>query len=408
MKKIAILGYGVVGSGITEVLEQNMAAVRRMAQDDVCVKYILDKRDFPDSPYGDRVVRDMAVIAADPEVSIVCEAMGGVHPAFEFTMQAISGGKSVITSNKELVAKCGVEILAAAKDAGVSYLFEASVGGGIPEIRAMRTSLAGDTVTAIDGILNGTTNYILTRMRQDGATFADALREAQKLGYAEADPTADVDGLDAQRKIMILTAVATGKMAEEKDVYTETMTRSTPADMDAAARWGGTVKLLGSARIGEAHASLYVCPCFVPGESPIAHIDDVYNGIRVVSPVTADVLFYGRGAGRLPTAGAMVSDVVSILSRMAEKEKPMVWENAPTGYVTPFGENRFSYYVRVKTDAAKAALEQAALVFGDVTHLPDMPAGTAEFITPPLKEAEAQALLATFPGVETSIRVLGQ
>lgn len=200
MIHIAILGFGVVGGGITEVLEQNKAALRRMVHDDIHVKYILDRLEFPDSPYGDRVVHDMSVIAR-PGGFLVCETMGGVGAAFDFTMQAIRGGKSVVTSNKELVAKKGVEILAAAREMGVSYLFEASVGGGIPQIRGMRTSLAGDTITAIDGIMNGTTNYILTRMRKDGATFADALKEAQTLGYAEANPAADVDGWTPSGKL---------------------------------------------------------------------------------------------------------------------------------------------------------------------------------------------------------------
>ncbi|MCI8611103.1 MAG: homoserine dehydrogenase [Clostridiales bacterium] len=408
MIHIAILGFGVVGGGITEVLEQNKAALQRMVHDEIHVKYILDRLEFPDSPYGDRVVHDMSVIADDPQVSIVCETMGGVGAAFDFTMQAIRSGKSVVTSNKELVAKRGVEILAAAKEMGVSYLCEASVGGGIPQIRGMRTSLAGDTITAIDGIMNGTTNYILTRMRKDGATFEAALAEAQTLGYAEANPAADVDGLDAQRKIMILTAIATNMLADETDVYTETMTKITPADMDAAARWGGTVKLLGSSRISGEHASLYVCPVFVPGTSPLANIDDVYNGIRFVSPVTADVMYYGRGAGRLPTAGAVVSDVVAAASGLADRELPMEWKPAPAGYVRPFSENVFSYYVRVKTDAVRETLERASLIFGDIQILAGSPAGYAEFIIPPTVEAEAVRALAgdTFAGLESKIRIM--
>ena len=408
MIHIAILGFGVVGGGITEVLEQNKTALQRMVHDEIHVKYILDRLEFPDSPYADRVVHDMSVIANDPQVSIVCETMGGVGAAFDFTMQAIQSGKSVVTSNKELVAKRGVEILEAAKEMGVLYLCEASVGGGIPQIRGMRTSLAGDTITAIDGIMNGTTNYILTRMRKDGATFEAALAEAQTLGYAEADPSADVDGLDAQRKIMILTAIATNMLADEKDVYTETMTKVTPADMDAAARWGGTVKLLGSARISGEHASLYVCPVFVPGTSPLANIDDVYNGIRFVSPVTADVMYYGRGAGRLPTAGAVVADVAAAASGLADRELPMEWEAAPAGYVLPFSENVFSYYVRVKTDTVREMLERASLVFGEIQALPGSPVGYAEFITPPTVEAEAARAFAgnTFAGLESRIRIM--
>lgn len=406
MKNIAILGFGVVGGGITEVIEQNKDAIRRMAGDGVFVKYILDLRDFPDSPYADRVVHDINIIADDPDVSVVCETMGGVEPAFSFSRTLLEKGKSVVTSNKELVAKRGVELLKIARENSVSYLFEASVGGGIPEIRGMRTSLAGDTISGIDGIMNGTTNYILTRMKKDGATFENALSEAQRLGYAEKDPTADVDGYDAQRKIMILTAVATGLMADENEVYRETMTKVTPLDMDAAKRWGGTVKLLGSSRICEGHASLYICPFFVPSDCPLSFVDDVYNGIRVTSPVTADVMFYGRGAGRMPTAGAVVSDVVSILSGLSEKEKPCNWEKAPDGYVLPFGHNKFSYYVRLCTDNAAECAENMRLIFGGATVIPGSPAGFAEFITDEISENEAEKIFASLEGLESRIRVM--
>ena len=224
MTNIAIIGFGVVGGGITEVIRSNMDAIKRACGDEIYVKYILDLRDFPDSPYADRVIHDFDIIKNDPEVSIVCETMGGVNPAFDYSMKAMRAGKSVITSNKELVANRGVELMEEAKKNGVSYLFEASAGGGIPEIRSMRTSFAGDTISEIDGILNGTTNYILTKMKNEGTDFETALLEAKKLGYAEANPTADVDGFDAQRKIMILTAIVTNQLVSEDKVYTETMT----------------------------------------------------------------------------------------------------------------------------------------------------------------------------------------
>ena len=388
MTNIAILGFGVVGSGIVEVIERNTLPIRRMTSDTVNVKYILDKRDFPDSPYRDRVVHDLTQIVSDPEVSVVCEAMGGVHPAYEFTMACFMAGKSVVTSNKELVATCGADLMNAAKKQGVHYLFEASVGGGIPEIRSMRTSLAMDTVLKIDGIMNGTTNYILTRMKNDGISFEEALKEAQSLGYAEADPTADVDGIDAQRKIIILSAVTTDTLAAESEVYTETMRKVSVMDMDAASRWGGTVKLIGSFRNYGDRMSLYVCPRFVPFSDPISSINDVYNGIKLTLEMTSDVMYYGRGAGSYPTASAMVSDVVSIMTGAVKAELHMRWHKAEEGFIIPFEDLSFKYYVRTECDSCHDAIESAKLVIGDVRELSGSPKGYAEFITGEVKEAD--------------------
>ncbi len=408
MTNIAILGFGVVGSGIAKVIEKNEAQLSRLTKDTINVKYILDKREFPDSPYKNKVVKDISVIVSDPEVSIVCEAMGGVHPAYEFTMAAFTAGKSVITSNKELVATCGVELMHASRKHGVNYLFEASVGGGIPEIRSMRTSLAVDRMEKIDGIMNGTTNYILTRMKNDGVSFEEALKEAQSLGYAEANPTADVDGFDAQRKIMILSAIATDKLADADEVYTETMTKLTGLDMDAAARFGASVKLVGSYRDLGGKMSLYVCPRFVPFDNPLSHIEDVFNGIKVTAAMTGDVMYYGRGAGSYPTAAAMVSDVASVMIGNAQNELCMRWRHTDDTYVVPFEENSFSYYVRIKTDSPSTALENAKLVLGDVTELAGAPNGYAELITGSISEKEMRAALAegTLGEVDSLIRIL--
>lgn len=408
MTNIGILGFGVVGSGIASVIERNELPIRRMTSDTIRVKYILDKRDFPDSPYGDRVVRDLSKIVGDPEVSIICEAMGGVHPAYEFTMAAFTAGKSVVTSNKELVATCGVELMNAAKKHGVHYLFEASVGGGIPEIRSMRTSLAMDTVQKIDGIMNGTTNYILTRMKNDGVDFASALKEAQRLGYAEADPTADVDGIDAQRKIIILSAVTTDKLADSSAVYTETMSKITNLDMDAASRWGGTVKLIGSFRNYGDSMSLYVCPQFVSYSDPISHIEDVYNGIKVSLEMTGDVMYYGRGAGSYPTASAMVSDIVSIMTGAVKAELHMRWHRAEDSFIVPFENGSFRYYIRLKSDSAAESIEAVSLILGDVRKLSGSPKGYAEFITGAMKEKDMRAHLSAgeLGDVESVIRIL--
>lgn len=408
MTKIAILGFGVVGSGIAHVIEKNEIPIRRMASDIPYIKFILDKRDFPDSPYADRIVHDITQIVSDPEISVICECMGGVHPAYEFTMAAFMGGKSVVTSNKELVAKCGAELMNAAKKHGVHYLFEASVGGGIPEIRSMRTSLAMDSVTSIDGIMNGTTNYILTRMKNDGISFGDALKEAQSLGYAEADPSADVDGFDAQRKIMILSAVATDTLAFEKHVFAQSMRDLTTLDMDAASRWGGTVKLIGSYRDCDGKMSLYVCPRFVPYTNPLSHIDDVYNGIKISLEMTGDVLYYGRGAGSYPTASAMVSDIVSIMTGAVKAELHMKWHMADDEDIIPFETVSFSYYMRVKSDDTSGVLEKAGLILGDVRPLSGSPKGYVEFITSSIPEKTMKSCIAScaLGDVDSYIRVL--
>ncbi len=408
MTDIAILGFGVVGSGIAKVIERSVLPVRRMTSDTINVKYILDKRDFPDSPYGDRVVKDLTVILSDGDVKIVCEAMGGVHPAYEFTMACFAAGKSVVTSNKELVATCGVELMNAAKKHHVHYLFEASVGGGIPEIRSMRTSLAMDTVLKIDGIMNGTTNYILTRMKSEGLSFEDALAEAKALGYAEADPTADVDGYDAQRKIIILSAVTTDRLAAAEQVYTETMTKVSTLDMDAASRWGGTVKLIGSFRNLGDKMALFVCPRFVPFADPISHIDDVYNGIKLTLEMTSDVMYYGRGAGSYPTASAMVSDIVSIMTGAVKAELHMKWHRADDDFVVPFETLDFCYYVRTSSHSSHDAIESAKNVIGDVRELSGSPKGCAEFITGRVTESKMREYLASgaLGSVESVIRIL--
>ncbi len=345
MKYIAIIGFGVVGGGIAAVLEENKAAITAAVGDTVELKYILDLRDFPDSPWGDRVVHTIDPIVNDPEVALVCETMGGSHPALEYTLQLLAAGKSVVTSNKEVVANFGDRMLACAAEHGVNYLFEASVGGGIPVIRSMLTSLAGDNICRIDGILNGTTNYILTRMRDEGSDYADVLADAQKLGYAEKDPTADVDGIDAQRKIIILTALATGKLVPAEKVYAETMRTITAEDMAGAKKCGGAVKLIGSARMSDEETALFVAPRIVPDSCQLSHIDDVYNGIAVTTPLLGDVLYYGRGAGRFPTASAVAADVCAVLSGAAMKEKRPVFTAACEG-VVDFDEIRFDYYVR--------------------------------------------------------------
>lgn len=346
MKLIAIIGYGVVGGGITAVLEANRDKISRMAGDDVDVKYIMDLREFPDSPYADRVIHEITPILEDKDIELVCETMGGSHPAYEFSMQCMKAGKSVVTSNKEVVANYGDELLSCAKENGVSYLFEASVGGGIPCIRPFFTSLAGETVSKVSGIVNGTTNYILTKMKNDGRDFEDVLKEAQLLGFAEANPAADIDGIDAKRKIIILAALASGILPENDEVYAETLRNITPDDIAAAEKLGGEIKLIAEAKIGD-QLEAYVLPMIVTYDDPLSHISDVYNGISVTSPVSGDIMYYGRGAGRYPTAGAVMSDVCAILSGAAKAETMPIFEKK-AGSVKPFDEIKFSYYIRAE------------------------------------------------------------
>ena len=313
MIEIAILGFGVVGGGTADLLENHKESIARRIGNEIHVKYILDLRDFPDSPYRDRLVKDYDIILNDPEVKIVAEAIGGSHPAYEFTCRALEAGKHVVTSNKEVVANFGDDLLARAKENGVRYLFEASVGGGVPIIKPLATDLAANDILAISGIMNGTTNYILTRMFRGGVDFETALAEARAKGYAEADPSADIDGIDACRKICILTAVAYGILVDPARVYTEGISAIRLEDVIAAKNFGAEIKLLGRMVCRE-NKDMYimVAPFLVANESPLAHVHDVFNGILVTGSAVGDVMFYGRGAGALPTASAVCADIVCL------------------------------------------------------------------------------------------------
>lgn len=336
MIQIAILGFGVVGSGTAEVLEENKKLLSQRIGDEVNVKYILDLRDFPEHPLGDRVVHDIKVILEDPEVILVAEMMGGSHPAYEFTLAALRAGKSVVTSNKEVVANFGAELLDVARERGVRYLFEASVGGGIPIIRPLQTDLASNEILAVSGILNGTTNYILTKMIREGAAFEETLREAQRLGYAEANPAADVEGLDAARKIVILAALAFGKLLDPNKITTKGITGITADHVALAKALGGAVKLIGHTEQIAGRTLALVMPYFVPATNPVSHVDDVFNGILVDANMLGRALFYGAGAGKLPTASAVVADLVDVLSTRANERKLPNWKVATADDVASY------------------------------------------------------------------------
>lgn len=313
MTNIAILGFGVVGSGVADLLTKNADSVRKISADEINIKYILDLRDFPDSPFGDRVVHDFSIILNDTEVSCVIEAMGGSHPAYEYTSAALKAGKSVITSNKEVVAKFGDEFLTLAKENDVCYRFEAAVGGGIPVISPIIDCVRHNAIKEIRGILNGTTNYILTKMFSFGDSFEDSLKDAQEKGYAERNPDADVLGIDACRKITILTALATGKLLSTEKIHTEGITSIRSEDVSAAEALGMKIKLLGRCILKESEAQVMVAPFMLSGDSPLACVNGVYNAVEVIGEPVNNVMFYGRGAGAGPTASAIVADLMQVL-----------------------------------------------------------------------------------------------
>ncbi len=368
MLQIAILGFGVVGSGTAEVLEENKRLIAARCGEEVSVKYILDLREFPEHPLGNRVVHNIDVILADPEVTLVAEMMGGSHPAYEFTCAALKAGKHVVTSNKEVVANFGVELLKLAGENHVSYLFEASVGGGIPIIRPMQTDLASNQILAVSGILNGTTNFILTKMKNEGANFAEVLKEAQQRGYAEANPAADVEGLDAARKIVILAALAYGVLIDPKSIPTEGITGITTEHTAVADKLGAAVKLIGhTERIGD-KVYAAVSPYLVPSSNPISHVDDVFNGILVDTNMLGRALFYGAGAGKLPTASAVVADIIDILSHRAEERKLPEWKTATPEDCADAGDYACRRVYLIEgcpkcAEKAKAALNTEEVVF---------------------------------------------
>ena len=395
MTKVAILGFGTVGSGVAEVLSKNSQGIARRSGGEIQVKYILDVRDFPDSPFKDCFVKDFSIIENDPEVEVVVETIGGAKVALEFTTRALKAGKSVVSSNKELVATHGYELLQLAKANGVSYLVEASVGGGIPILRPLTNCLSANEVEQITGILNGTTNYILTRMIKAGLTFEQALKEAQDNGYAEKDPTADVDGHDACRKICILSALACGQHVYPQQVPTQGIREVTLADVAYADSCGYKIKLLGRClREPEGKVCAFVAPHLVSCENPLAGVEDVFNAIAVTGNAVGDVMFYGRGAGKLPTASAVVADVIDI-ARDPKRDRGNQWGPGSEDLVVSSDSLTSRWYVR-----ANLSMDQARLACGEILPLArsGAPAQEAAFLTQPMTYPQLMDRLA---GVET-------
>ncbi len=402
MSKIAICGYGIVGSGVAEVIFENSDSIARNAADDISIKYILDKRDFPNDRFKDYIIHDFSIIENDPEITVVVETMGGVGAAYEFTKRSLLSGKSVVTSNKELVASKGHELIAIAKEHNLNYLFEASVGGGIPIIRPITQCLAANKLDEVYGILNGTTNYILTEMIQNNASFEDALSQAQANGFAEADPTADVEGLDAARKICILSDLCFGKHVDPDDIKAQGISGVTSADVEYAKRLGCKIKLLGRGlRTGSETVTAYVAPHLVSTSSLLSNVDGVMNGIVVHGNALGDAMFYGAGAGKRPTASAVVADVIDAVKH-TKARKYLDWDDAPAGYFTNSAYVPSRWYVRAET-----SLQQIGWAFGKVNFVsyPGASASETAFVTESYDENTMQKLTAGMT-VHSMFRIL--
>lgn len=379
--KIAVMGYGTIGSGVVEVLDINREKIARRAGEPVEVKYVLDLRDFPGNPMEHCIIHDYKIIVNDPEVGVVVETMGGVEPAYTFVKAMLEAGKQVTTSNKALVAAKGAELIEIAREHGVNFQFEASVGGGIPIIRPLHSCLTADEIEEITGILNGTTNYMLTKMTEEGADFDDVLKDAQAKGYAEKDPTADIEGHDPCRKIAILTSLVCGQQVDFEDIHTEGITNITSTDIVYAKKAGRVIKLLASSRkAGDTYVAM-VAPFMLPESHPLCNVNDVFNGIFIHGNVLGNAMFYGSGAGKLPTASAVVADVVELVKHKHvnifiewAKEKKVLADYTQC-------ENRF--FVRAKAD--RNAVNE---IFGEVDYVDAGIEGELGFMTSLMKEAD--------------------
>ncbi|MCP1108708.1 homoserine dehydrogenase [Ohessyouella blattaphilus] len=405
MRKIAVLGYGTVGSGVVKVLTVNGEKIAERVGESVEVKKVLDLRDFYGDPIQDKITHDYEEIIGDEEIEVVVETMGGVNPAYEFVKKALLAGKSVATSNKALVEAKGGELLEIAREKQVHFLFEASVGGGIPIIRPMLTSLTADEIKEITGILNGTTNYMMTKMFYEDADYDEVLKEAQEKGYAEANPEADVEGHDASRKIAILSSLATGRQVSFEDVYCQGITKVTATDMKYAKELKGTIKLLATAKFKHGKLKAMVAPFFIKKDHPLYSVNDVFNAIFVVGNMVGDTMYYGSGAGKLPTASAVVGDVIDAL------------RNPGRNYIRPWskeklvpedrGTLKWRFFIRLQDSVSEKDV-LGAFTEARVIKLADV-AGEYAVVTPLLSEAEYEDKIVPFKeGILQMIRVEGE
>lgn len=403
MAKVAVLGYGTVGSGVVEVLNTNKDLIKERALEEISIRYVLDLKEFPGTPVEKLIVHDFEQIVNDEEVDVVVEVMGGIEPANTFVRRSLEAGKSVVTSNKALVAKHGAELLKTAKEHQVNFLFEASVGGGIPIIRSLNNALTGDEIEEITGILNGTTNYMMTKMFYDGADYNEVLKEAQDNGYAERNPEADVEGYDACRKIAILSSIISGKYVDFEEIYTEGITRMTVRDILYAKKMGMTIKLLASAKREDDCVSAIVAPFLLLPSHPLYNIDGVFNSVFVKGNMLGDAMFYGSGAGKLPTASAVVGDIVDVVKNKGRNVMAS-WTEEKLELKSK-GDTKRKFFVRMSGDKEEL-LPKVEAAFGPVTviTLKDM---TDEFgfVTGRIKESIYEAMAAGFSNILQMIRV---
>ena len=402
MIKIAVLGYGTVGSGVVEVLNTNQEPINKKIGDEIEIKYVLDLRDFPGDPIQEKIVHDYDVILKDEEIKIVVEVMGGVNPAYTFVKQALEAGKSVCTSNKELVAKHGAELLEIAHEKDINFLFEASVGGGIPIIRPLNCSLTSNEIEEITGILNGTTNYIMSKMADEGSEFEDVLKDAQDKGYAERNPEADVEGYDACRKIAILSSLAFGNQVDYEDIYTEGITKITAEDIKFAKKMGYSIKLLASSKKVENKFYAMVAPFLVPQTHPLYSVNGVFNGIFVHGNVLGDVMFYGSGAGKLPTASAVVADVMDAAKHM-HRSIMNDWSSEKLE-LTSIDSAVRRFFIRANGTAADAAKLEAIFGKGEVVTVDGLE-GEFGFVIAEMSEADFRAKAEQTDMIRNRIRI---
>ena len=387
MVNIAVMGYGTVGSGVVEVVNTNGARINQRIGDELNIKYVLDLRDFPEDPVQEKIVHDFETIINDDEIKIVVEVMGGIEPAYTFVKRCLQAGKSVATSNKALVAKHGAELLSIAEENNINFLFEASVGGGIPIIRPLNSSLTADEIEEITGILNGTTNYMLTKMFYEGADYDTVLKEAQANGYAERNPEADVEGYDACRKIAILSSLISGQQVDFEDIYCEGITEITVEDMKYAKAMGTTIKLLASSkRYAGNRLHAIVAPCMLYPEHPLYNVNGVFNSIFVHGNVLGDAMFYGSGAGKLPTASAVVADVVDAAKHLNRNIMTM-WKQEKL-HLEDKADSKRRFFIRMKGDAHEM-LPSHQDSFGDIKIIrADGLEGEFGFTTPVMMEGD--------------------
>lgn len=401
MKNVAIMGYGTIGTGVAEILEKNKEIIEDTVGDKVVLKYVLDLQDFADSPVADKIIHDFSVIEQDPQVQLVVETMGGLNPAYPYVKACLLAGKHVATSNKALVAAHGTELLEIARQKKVNFFFEASVGGGIPIIRPLFRSLMGEQFEKIEGILNGTTNFILTKMDTEGWSFQAALKEAQRLGYAERNPEADVEGHDTCRKIAILTAMAARKEVDYEEIYTEGITKISDVDFKYAAKLGMAVKLIGTSYMKGGMTRAFVVPMLLPKDYPLSMVGDVNNGILVKGNMVGTTMYYGSGAGKLPTASAVVADIIDA-AKHVDKNVAMGW-SAEKEPIAPMETNTFRYFIRLAGQPEERISE--LMTFGPREIVTLDGAGEFAVVSKPMLEADFKQEIEQIDGVIHFIRV---